>query len=71
MKAVQNQVAMNSQQSQSFFSTLIAKIEEYLNSEISVNKKNSVYEACCSVLLLAPVFKVIKEHVGEGDKSEL
>ena len=63
MSAVKASVTNNLQQAQSFFSVFIREIEGYLNEEIGVNKKHNIQEACHSVLLLAPVFKIIREHV--------
>lgn len=63
MKAVQEQIPANKKQAESFFTFLIAGINNYLDNDIAVNKKNSVYEACCSVLLLSPIFTIVKQYV--------
>lgn len=63
MKAVQEQIPANKKQAESFFSSLITGINNYLDNDVAVNKKNSVYEACCSVLLLSPVFAIVKQYV--------
>lgn len=63
MAAVKSQVTQNVQQAQSFFNVFTTGIENFFSEEIGVNKKNSIQEACHSVLLLAPLFKIFKQHV--------
>lgn len=63
MQAVKLQVTQNVQQAQSFFNVLTTGVENFFNEEIGVNKKNSIQDACHSVLLLSPLFKIYKQHV--------